>query len=465
MLLERIESKGLAHYSYLVGDGGEAVVIDPRRDCEIYVERAHRHGVRITHVLETHRNEDYLIGSLELTARTGAQVWHADAELDYAYPTAVEDGQEWRVGSLRLRAMLTPGHTLGLMSYVLSTADGEPWMLFCGDLLFAGALGRTDLLGEERLVEMTGLLYDSIYGKALPLGDQVILCPAHGSGSVCGANIADRPWTTIGLERRLNPDLRLGSRAEFVARVAVMHERPPYFRQMERLNVAGPQPLGPLPSPVPLGAHEFQRRAAGATVLDTRGELAFGGGHLPGAISIWQNGVPSFAGWFLDYGEPLLLVTDTDDTEEVMRYLVRIGFDDVAGFLAGDMHAWHAAGLDSQTSGIVTISALCRMLDAGEPMHILDVRGADELARGEIPGAQHIHITQLPQHLDEVPTDRRVYVFCGTGLRSTIAASLLQRAGHADVAVVQGGFRGWSSVRCPIRRRQAPQREEATSPV
>jgi hydroxyacylglutathione hydrolase len=459
MLVERIESRGLAHFSYLVADGGQAVVIDPRRDCEVYVRRAHGAGLRITDVLETHRNEDYLVGTLGLAARTGARMWHADSELDYRYGAAVTDGQEWAVGSLRLRAMLTPGHTLGLMSYVLLGDDGGPLAVFSGDALFAGALGRTDLLGRERLLEMSGRLHESVFGRILPLGDAVLLYPAHGAGSACGASIADRPSTTIGIERRLNPALRL-DRDRFVAHVAQMQERPPYFRQMERLNLVG-APLERMPSPVPLGAREFADLAPERQVLDTRDELAFGGGHVPGALSIWEDGVPSFAGWFLEYGTPLLLVGSGNDTAAVVRYLVRMGYDDFGGYLAGSMHAWHTAGLDSRSSGIITVAGLCQRIDAGEQVHVLDVRSDEELAHGEIPGAQHIHITLLPEHLAEVPRDRRIYVFCGSGLRSTIAASILQHAGYEDVVVVQGGFHGWTSVRCPIRRRAGAKGERA----
>ncbi|MEJ2330877.1 MAG: MBL fold metallo-hydrolase, partial [Gammaproteobacteria bacterium] len=163
MLLERIESEGLAHYSYLIGDGGEAAVIDPRRDCTVYVDRAARAGYRVLHVLETHRNEDYIIGSVELAERTGAEVYHADAQWDYQYGRAAEDAQTWNVGRLELEAIHSPGHTPGSMSYLLRDPDGSPWMVFTGDALFAGDVGRVDLLGVERMEEMAGLLYETLF--------------------------------------------------------------------------------------------------------------------------------------------------------------------------------------------------------------------------------------------------------------------------------------------------------------
>ncbi len=216
MFMERIISEGIAHLSYIIMGSGEAWVIDPRRDCEIYLEKTHKKGIRITHILETRRNEDYVIGSLELASRTGAKIWHADSQLDYQYGYPVEEGQEWKLSGLKLEAIHTPGHTPGSMSYLLRDTGGAPWMVFCGDTLFSGDVGRVDLLGMAKARELAGMLYDTIFRKLLPLGDGVIVCPAHGAGSVCGSSITDRPWTTIGLERKLNPMLQFQARDAFI---------------------------------------------------------------------------------------------------------------------------------------------------------------------------------------------------------------------------------------------------------
>jgi len=451
MLFERIESEGLAHYSYLIGNANEAAVIDPRRDGDVYIALAERAGFHIAHVFETHRNEDYVVGSVELATRTGAKVWHADDQWDYQYGRAVEDGQTWSVGGLRLRAIHAPGHTPGMMAYLLHDPSGAPWVLFSGDALFAGSVGRVDLLGEDRAAELAGMLYDTLHGTLLPLGDGVIVCPAHGAGSVCGASIVDRPWTTLGLERERNPALQAPDRRTFIARQARMQERPPYFRRMERLNVEGPPPISPLPVPTPLPPEAFAREAEGAVVVDTRTELAFHAGHIPGALSIWRDGLGSFAGWFLPYDRPILLVTEEEDPMPVVRTLARMGYDNVAGYLAGGMHAWHTAGLDSASLGSVTVPDLCHRLDEGIRPAILDVRSDAELRQeGAIAGAQHIHITQIPQRLDEVPRRQPLQIFCGSGLRSTTVASLLEREGWRDITVVLGGTRGWNSVTCPI---------------
>jgi hydroxyacylglutathione hydrolase len=452
MLLERIESEGIAHCSYVIGDGHQAVVIDPRRDCDVYIDRTLRRGFGIIALLETHRNEDYVVGSAELAARTGAEIWHADEQLDYQYGQAVSDGQSWKVGRLKITAIHSPGHTPGSMSYLLHDPAGEPWMVFTGDALFAGDVGRVDLLGMDRAEEQAGQLYDTLFGKLLPLGDDVIVCPAHGSGSACGSAIADRTWTTVGLERRLNPMLQFKDREEFISNVAKELERPPYFRRMERLNLEGAVLPGGLPTPPPLAADEFGKKAQTSIVLDTRSSLSFCAAHVPQSLSIWLQGLPSFVGWFMPYDKPILLVNGSDDPDRAIRYLIRLGYDQLVGSLAGGMLTWHMAGGESAAIRTVTVQTLCALLDEEEKLHILDVRNRDEVAaEGGIPKAQHIHVTQLPHHMSEVPRDRSVYVFCGSGLRSTMAASLLQRQGWKNVAVVLGGLAGWSSVSCPLK--------------
>lgn len=450
MLFRRVESEGLAHYSYLVADEGEAAVIDPRRDCGVYVDAAQKQGHRVKHVLETHRNEDYLVGSPELEYRTGAEVWHADDQWSYGYGLPVEDGQTWDVGRLTLEAMHTPGHTPGHMSYVLRGYEDEPWMAFTGDALFAGDVGRVDLMGPDRMEEAARKLHHSIFDRILPLGDGVLLHPAHGPGSACGSSIAERTRTTIGLEKQLNPRL-VPDRDRFVEEVAEELERPPYFDRMERQNLEGPPVLGHLPSPPPLSPAEFDAERDDGVVVDTRSVPAFGAAHVPGAQSLWRDGLPRFAGWLLEHDEPVLLVTETDDVEETVRYLLRIGYDHISGYLSGDMLNWHTSGRESTAIDTVTVQELCRRLDSDDPTWLLDVRSDEELEEdGRITGAHHVHVTQLPERLDEVPRDTPVYVFCGTGLRSMIAASLLRRNGWENVAVTLGGFEGWISTTCPV---------------
>ena len=451
IFFERIESTGLAHYSYMIGDGTEAAVIDPRRDCEIYTSKARDAGLSIKNILETHRNEDYVTGSVELAFRTGAEIWHADSQLNYAYGKSVKDGQTWDVGQLKIRAILTPGHTEGHMSYLLYDPDVSPWVVFTGDTLFAGDVGRVDLLGVERAEEMAGLMHESIFEKILPLGDGIIVCPAHGTGSVCGTAISERMLTTIGIERRDNPVLQNTEKKAFISHVLKELERPPYFAEIEKLNIQGPPIWGNLPYPPPCGAKKFKKRAEDAIVLDTRMELGFSAAHVPGALSIWQGGMAGFTGWFVPYDKSILLVNEIGNLEESVRCLFRLGYDQIDGYLAGDMLSWHTAGLESHSIRTVTVQQLCHLLDTKKNPFILDVRSHEELEKnGRIMDAVHIHITSLPEHMSEIPEDRPVYIFCGSGMRSMIGASLLKREGWTNLHVILGGLAGWNSVSCPL---------------
>ena len=448
MLFERIESEGLAHYSYLLGSGNEAVVIDPRRDCQVYVDRAAQEGMRITHILETHRNEDYVIGSTELAARTGAEIWHADSQLDYAYGNPVADGQRWRIGEVEVRALASPGHTPGMMNYLLHDAGGRLWGVCTGDTLFAGSVGRVDLAGPERTEEMAGLLYDSIFERLLPLGDGVLVLPAHGPGSVCGgSSIADRPWTTLGIERRHNPRLQVASRQEFVEQTALTQPFPPYFAMMERLNLEGPPSLPRLPTPPPLAPEAFQTAAGDGTIVDLRDSLGFQAANIAGAVSIWTPRLARYGGWFLPYDRDLYLVAGDGSVTPAVRTLVRLGYDRIGGALAGGMEAWQSDGLPSGSLMNITVPQLRTLFDKGGEPWILDLRTADELENeGRIQGAYHLPLTDLLARMDEVPREENIFVFCGSGVRSTIGASLLARQGWRRLTVVMGGMEGWQAL-------------------
>jgi len=452
MLFERIESEGIEHYSYIIGDGNVAAVIDPRRDCNIYVDLASENEIRIAHILETHRNEDYTIGSLELANLTDAEIWHADSQLEYQYGKPEKDGQIWEIGRLKIQALHSPGHTPGSMSYLLHDQENHPWILFTGDALFAGDVGRLDLLGMDKAEELGKMLYNTIFNKFLPLGDDIIICPAHGAGSVCGSGIAERIWTTLGLEKRYNPKLQFDNQDDLVKKVVKELERPPYFRKSEEFNVEGAPILGRLPVLKPLSPDEFEKEAKKTIVLDTRSDQDFGAAHIPKALSIWLDGLSSFAGWFLSYDKPILLVCTSDDFDQATRYLIRLGYDQLTGYLSGGMHSWHTAGKESISIGMVSVQSLCQILDENRQVWILDVRSEEELEKvGEISGAKNIHVTQLPNRLDEVVKDKEIYIFCGSGNRAMIAASILQNNGWKDITVVLGGLQGWSSISCPIK--------------
>lgn len=439
MILERIVAEGLAHYSYFLAEGWDAIVIDPRRDVDIYLDLARRFGVRITAILETHRHEDFILGSRELAARSAAPIWHADAHLPYTYGEAVDDGQTWALGGLTLRALSTPGHTPGSVSYVLELPNGRPWMVFTGDTLFADEVGRVDFLGEALAPQLAAQLYESITARLLPLGDGVLMWPAHGAGSMCGGAIADRPWTTLGLERALNPRLRL-SREAFVEAVAQILPHPPYIARVEAWNLGAAPFWGDVTPPRLLKPAEGAALLGHVQVVDVRPLSAYATAHVPGALAMELSRLPMMAGWFLDVERPILLVCDGDPMPAITA-LRRLGFDEVVGYLDG-MDEWNWAGLPVQQVELVTAETLQRELASSAPPLLLDVRTPDEVTSGTIPGAVHLPLVRLPERLEDLPR-RSLTLYCGGGPRSMLAAGLLQRAGWSEVRVLLGGFAAW----------------------
>ena len=454
MILELIKSEGIAHNSYLIGSGSTAAVIDPRRDCQIYVDSAQQKGLRIKHIFETHRNEDYVIGSIELNNITGAEIHHGPG-LDWKYGNKLRDGQEFRIGSLRLTAIHTPGHTDESMSYsVADLATGETTvMVFTGDALFVGDVGRTDLYGPKEAPRLASNLYDSIFNKLLPLGDGVILCPAHGAGSVCGRHIANRDESTIGIERAQNPVLQIKNKDEFVRyKVAEKPEKPDYFRQMEKYNLEGPPLLRCMPLPAPLTPVEFRREMEkGAAMVDTSEPAAFGGAHIKGAYSIWLEGLPAFAGWVLSYDNPILLVLeDQAHLDRAVRYLIRAGYDRIAGYLRDGTEGWYNTGFPTESLPLLSVHQLKSMLDRREELLVLDTRGQDEWDSGHIKDSLHIYVGHLQQRLAEVPKDKPVAVICNVGHRAGLGASILLRASYPRVYNVLGSVRAWIAAGFPV---------------
>ena len=446
MIFERVKSGGLAHISYFIGSDNDAVVIDPRRDCQVYVDLAQREGMKIKYIFETHRNEDYVIGSLELANFTGAKIYHGPG-LDFKYGDTLKDGQEFYFGKLKLTAIHTPGHTDESMSYALADIDvgEEPIMVFTGDALFVGDVGRTDLYGSKEAPRMAENLYNSIFNKLLPLGDGVMLCPAHGAGSVCGGAISEREQSTLGLERVLNPVLQMGKEDFIRFKVSEHHQRHPYFRKMEQYNLEGPPLIERLPNPAPLSPKEFQKQMElGAMVVDTRTPPAFGGAHVRGSYNILLKGLSSYAGWVLPYDKPILLVLeDEGNLEMAVRYLIRLGYDRIAGYLHDGIEAWYKAPLPVEQLDLITVQELKKRLNEGDDMAILDVRNIDEWKAGHIEGAIHIYVGNLEERTNELAVDKPVAVMCNSGNRSSIGASILRRRGYNEVYNVLGGMTAW----------------------
>jgi hydroxyacylglutathione hydrolase len=431
------------------------VVIDPRRDWYVYLDIAAREGVRITHIFETHRNEDYVVGSRDLAGATGASIHHGHA-LDFAYGEPVSEGDRFDVGDLSLEILETPGHTDESISIVVRDREfgDTPVGVFTGDALFVGDVGRTDFY-PDRPQEVAGLLYDSIVDKLLPLGDQTLLYPAHGAGSVCGDGMASREFSTLGHERLNNPALQFGSRDAFIAaKVAEEHPMPPYFARMEKFNQDGAPPLLYLPTLPPLDPDGVAAAAEqGALVLDLRSPEAFAGAFIPGSLAIPVDMLPGYAGFLIDAERDIVLVPEArDQVPEAVLHLVRMGFDRLAGYLGGGLHAWEVSGRMYDRIPAIHAGPMVQRLRSDEPLTLLDVRKPSEWREGHLEGSVHVFLGDLPDRLDELERDQPVITFCGSGRRAIIAASILMGHGFEQVETGLGSMEACQNIGCQIEQ-------------
>lgn len=458
MRIEQFALDGLGHQSHLVVDErtGMAVVVDPRRDVDIYLEAAERHGARITHILETHLHNDYVTGARELAARIAASgedgkeaIIVASAEVPPAYAhQAVRHGDRLAVGAVTVEVLATPGHTPEHVSYaVYEPGSDTPHALFSGGSMLVGGAGRTDLLGPALTETLTHQQYHSLRRLLDTLPATVLVYPTHGAGSFCVAGeVSASRYTTIGQERLASPAAHAHDAAEFTRQqLAGYGEYPGYYAYMRPINQAGPRVLGALPEPPALAPAAIQARmGAGVPLVDSRGREAFAQAHVPGALHIELD--PSFGtyvGWLLPFNTPLLLVVDgAVEQREAMLQLIRIGYEQIEGTLGDGIAEWRAANLPTSAFARISIPELHARWEGGDSPAILDVRRDDEWHEGHIPGAQHIHVADLPRRVAEVPDGRTVAVVCASGYRASTGASILAAAGR-DVLAVQGGMSGW----------------------
>jgi glyoxylase-like metal-dependent hydrolase (beta-lactamase superfamily II) len=443
----------LSHASYVIGSGGIAAVVDPQRDVGIYIQDALQHGLQIRYVIETHLHADFISGHRELAALAGAEIY-LGAQAGAAFPhVAVHDGDEVRFGNCLLRFLETPGHTLESISILVTDMEkgAEPFAVLTGDTLFIGDVGRPDLSGDYTPQQLAGMLYESLHNKLLSLPDGVEVYPAHGAGSLCGRQMSAERSSTIGIQRTANFALQAGSKEEFVSLLtAELPERPGYFSLDAELNRTGPTPLAELPVPAGLTAQNVAaRQGEGVLVLDTRSTTEFGGAHIPGALHIGLTGqYASWAGRLIGLNQQIILVAEDRDTMlEARVRLARVGIEQVVGYLEDGMTAWFREGLPVATVPQITVQDLNREL-AADPGHIqlVDVRQPGEFEAGHIPQAVSKPLPKLATMLDDLDRSRPVVVNCKSGYRSSIATSLLERAGFRDVMNVIGGFDAWKVV-------------------
>jgi hydroxyacylglutathione hydrolase len=461
MRIHQFVIPGLGHLSTLIADdaSGVAAVVDPRRDVDVYLAAATSDGARITHVIETHLHNDYVSGGRDLAALTGAtHIIGVGADLAYEH-RGVRHGDRIDLGGLSFMALETPGHTPEHMSYAVADTSRaeEPMLLFTGGSLLVGAVGRTDLLGEDHAIQYARAMFRSLHEVLLPHEDFVGVYPTHGAGSLCSTGIASTPNSTIGFERRYNPMIQPTEVEEFVR--LLLHDQPAfprYFARMRPLNKAGPALLGGrVPEARPVPVEEARDALAGdAILIDARDPVAHADTHIPGSISIPAgSSFGTWLGWVVDPDRPLmLLLDDPEDREDLVRQALRIGYGRVTGYLAGGFEAWRRAGLPTESTGRLTVEELAGRLAAGGPGAplVIDVRQATEFAAGHVPGSVHIRGGDLQDRLSDLPRDRPIATICASGYRSSVAASLLRRAGFEDVTWIADGVPAWSAQGLPM---------------
>lgn len=427
--IQTIETSSLGDRSYLVHDGDVALVVDPQRDIDRVLDLAAEQGVRITHVFETHVHNDYVTGGLELAGHTGAAYLlptGSGVEFDH---TAVGDGDMVEAGQMRVRVLHTPGHTHHHVSYALTDPAGGVQAVFTGGSMLYGTTGRTDLVGPESTLELTHAQYRSVRRLAAELPAEAAVLPTHGFGSFCSATPPSGDASTVGEQARVNPALTLDEQDYVDTLLAGLDAYPAYYAHMGPINRRGPAPVD-LSPPEPVEPAELRRRIeAGEWVVDLRDRTAFAAGHLPGSLGfeLGDNFV-TYLGWLYRYGTPLTLIGETpEQVAQARRELVRIGVDELAGAATGDI-ATLAAGQALRSYPVTDFAGLAKAVARG-PVQVLDTRRNDERAAGYVAGSQHIPLHELANRLDEVPQGE-VWVYCGSGYRASIAASILDRPGR-----------------------------------
>ena len=458
VFIEPFVDEGLGNSAYLVGshDTHTAALIDPLRDVDRYLAAAERLSVKITHVLDTHLHADFVSGTRELAAQAGAIIGaSAEAGLGFEHRPLVEN-DEVEIGDLRLRVLRTPGHTPEHISFLLTEAKA-PTALFSGGALIVGGAARTDLLGDDLTLPLAHHLYHTLHDKLLALPDAVNVYPTHGAGSFCVAPMSPDRTTTIGRERRSNPLAQAKTEDEFVARaLSGLPSYPVYYKEMRPINQRGPRVLGGVPLLKPLSAEEVHDHVErGGLVLDVRHRRAFAEAHIPGAYGIEVDApLVTWAGWLIPFGAPLILVADSaSERESAVRQLIRIGYDNLPGYLEGGIEAWAKAGRRTESLPMISVAELRERLHSGGSLAVLDVRQDSEWTEGHIPGAVHIENGRLPY--DDplpLPADRPIAVNCAHGARSTAAISVLSRRGYRNLILVKGGFAAWEKAGFEVER-------------
>jgi len=448
MFIKQIYTDCISEAAYFVESDGEAIVIDPLRDIDVYLQLAQEHNATIKYIFETHFHADFVSGHLDLSEKTGAPiVYGPETHAAFKFHLA-KDNEIFKIGHITVEVLHTPGHTLESSCYLLKDETGKSHCIFTGDTLFVGDVGRPDLSsGNLSKEELASIMYDSIHNKLLKLPDDVIVYPAHGAGSSCGKNISSETSSTIGNERRTNYALREQSKEEFIQAVTEdLNEAPVYFSVNAKINKEGYDNLEDVKSKglTPLSVEDLKSKIKeGFVVLDTRNAEEFTNGFVPGSIFIGLEGrFAEWAGTLLSFKNPILLVTAPGMEEETLIRLARVGFDNVEGYLEGGFDAWKNAGEKIDLVIDVEADELAMDLPFDDKLLVVDVRKPNEFIEGHVKDSLNIPLSEMTDvaqiaHLEE---DQNIYVHCAGGYRSVIAASLLKQQGYHNLRNVLGGW-------------------------
>ena len=450
MLIERFfVGDGISHISYLVAGQTKAIVIDPKRDIDDYINKAKELGVNIEAILITHLHADFIGGHYELAEKTGAKLYLPAKQESKREHIPVKEGDIIEIENIKIEVLDTPGHTPEHVSYIftdLSRGD-EPTAVFTGDTLFVGDVGRPDLFPDKK-EELAEALYNSLQ-KLMKLPDFVEVYPAHGAGTLCGKALSTKRSSTIGYERKYNKLLNL-SKEDFIKTLLEgMPPAPDHFKRCSKINENGAPFLSELPKPKPLSVEDFEKLIdENRTILDVRHYLSWIGGHIPNSLSMDYKFMPFslFAGWILEpEKEILLLVERNTDVEEVSLKLRRVGIDNIIGYLENHTFAWAKAGKSIKSYKSISPNTLDKWIKEGKDIIILDVRATSELQNGKIENSINIPLPELRYRYEELDKNKEIVIYCGLGPRGALAGSILEQKGFENITVLAGGFTGWKN--------------------
>jgi hydroxyacylglutathione hydrolase len=458
MHIEQIYTGCLAQGAYYITSKGEAVIIDPLRETQPYMERLQRDGVQLKYILETHFHADFVSGHVDLSKKTGAPIVYGPTAQPTFEAIIATDNQILKVGDVQIKVLHTPGHTMESTTYLLIDENGKDHAIFSGDTLFLGDVGRPDLAQKAASMtqeELAGMLYESLNNKIIPLADDVIVYPAHGAGSACGKNMMKETVDTLGNQKKMNYALNQPNKEAFVAAVTDGLLPPPgYFGMNVAMNKFGYDSFENVLNNGlrALTVEEFEVAAeeTGAVILDTRGNGDFAKGFVPQSINIGIKG--DFAPWvgamIIDVKQPILLVTNEGEEEEVVTRLSRVGFDNVLGHLKGGYQAWLASGKETDKVNRITAETFAQQVKIGESK-IVDVRKESEYAAEHVDEAYSMPLADINEWIKDVKPEEHFFMHCAGGYRSMIAASILQARGYRNFTEVEGGFAAISNTNVP----------------